>query len=538
MGNICLHQSKNYIITNREINVRLLKIQSNNIEILNCNPSPNNDENDTAEKEKETEDKNQKKINIIKENEEEKNIIEKENNILKENNIKLEKENKSLKRSIHELDSYNKKEIENIIKKNEKNIKDMIKETENKIHEEYEKKIDNIIKQKNEELIKGYEDKEKNMNNIIKEKNLELKKLKDQLIELKEPVLVGLNNIGATCYMNSSLQCLSNTKELTDYFLKNYKINQNRIMANEYHNVILNLWKRENNNKSYSPNSFKEVLSKENPLFDGIAANDSKDLINFLLERFHKELNEINTNITINNINENNNNYNIQQDQTNELFMLTEFLKELKKSYNSVISHLFYGVIETKSQCVECNTLKFNFQIYSFLEFPLEQVNLYCFNLRRRTLLNKDGTNPDVDLYECFEYYEKVDLMTGDNQMYCNKCKKMCNAYYSTTIYSGPKYLIIHLNRGKGAIYECNVNFYERLNLLNFINYKNGITVFELYAVICHIGPSSMSGHFVAYCKNRIDNKWYLYNDAFVSLCTRNYQYREGMPYILFYKYI
>ena len=45
-----------------------------------------------------------------------------------------------------------------------------------------------------------------------------------------------------------------------------------------------------------------------------------------------------------------------------------------------------------------------------------------------------------------------------------------------------------------------------------------------------------MSGHFVAYCKNRMDNKWYLYNDSFVTLCDRKDQYTEGMPYILFYK--
>ena len=126
--------------------------------------------------------------------------------------------------------------------------------------------------------------------------------------------------------------------------------------------------------------------------------------------------------------------------------------------------------------------------------------------------------------------------MSGDNQMYCNQCNKLCNSYYSTILYSGSTYLIINLNRGKGAVYECKVIFPEVLNLFNFFTYKQGVTVYELYAVICHLGPSSMSGHFVAYCKNSTNHKWYLYNDAIVSLCTKEFQYNDGMPYILFYK--
>ena len=34
----------------------------------------------------------------------------------------------------------------------------------------------------------------------------------------KSPTLIGLNNIGATYFMNSTLQCLSQTKNLTNYF--------------------------------------------------------------------------------------------------------------------------------------------------------------------------------------------------------------------------------------------------------------------------------------------------------------------------------
>jgi hypothetical protein len=45
-----------------------------------------------------------------------------------------------------------------------------------------------------------------------------------------------------------------------------------------------------------------------------------------------------------------------------------------------------------------------------------------------------------------------------------------------------------------------------------------------------------MSGHFVAYCRNRMDDKWYLYNDSIVTLCKKSNEYLNKMPYILFYK--
>ena len=268
-------------------------------------------------------------------------------------------------------------------------------------------------------------------------------------------------------------------------------------------------------------------MSKENPLFKGIQANDSKDLITFLLEKLHSELNQPD-NSPINGYAEN---------QFDEMYSLNLFNQDYQRNYKSMISNLFYGVIEIKNQCTGCNYVKFNFQIFNFLEFPLEQVNTFCFqNGKRMALVNSDGTNPDINLYECFEYYQKVELMSGDNQMYCNVCKATLNAYYSSTIYSAPKYLIINLNRGKNAVYQCRIYFPETLKLFKYVINTDGNTEYELYAVISHIGPSSMEGHFVAYCRNRMDDKWYCYNDAFVNECTKAQEYYNGMPYILFYR--
>ena len=299
-------------------------------------------------------------------------------------------------------------------------------------------------------------------------------------------------------------------------------------MSNEFFIVLQNLWNRKNNKKSYAPYSFKNVLSKENPLFAGIQANDSKDLINFLLERFHEELNEAKI--------QQNNTYLINQvDQLDENKMLNIFLNEIKSKYYSIISNLFYGIMENKIKCQSCQNIKYSFNICYFLDFPLEQVNKYCFNKGLRNNISTSNKIPDVNLYECFNYFRNSFSMTGDNQIYCNICNIYCDALYEKNLYSLPNFLIINLNRGRGAVYECKVNFPEKLNLLNYVVQKEN-TYLELYAVISHIGPSSMGGHKVAYCKHHIDNQWYKYNDSIVTPCTEINEYKEGMPYILFYK--
>ena len=348
----------------------------------------------------------------------------------------------------------------------------------------------------------------------------------------KEPQ-IGLRNIGATCYMNATLQCLSHSINLSNYFLnpKNFSIINNNKLSKEYYTVIKNLWEKKNNNKDYPPYQFKKIIGEMNPLFEGIAANDSKDLINYILETLHIELNSISNNIMNKNVN-----------QYDEAKVCQNFQNYYKANYNSIISRNFYFIMETKYSCVYCNQRNilsgynfpictYSFQIYSFLTFPLEEIRNFNFQNGIRKF--------DVDLEDCFRYYEKVSLMDGNNQMYCKTCNTSTPTNTCNLIYTLPKYLVLIINRGKDNKVNIKLNFKEIIDLKKYYReqkYQN--LCYKLYSVLTHIGPSSMNGHFIAFCRSPIDNGWYKFNDSEVTT-VNNFQneiHNYGVPYILFYE--
>ena len=106
--------------------------------------------------------------------------------------------------------------------------------------------------------------------------------------------------------MNSTLQCLSQTKALTNYFLNENnrdKIlslnNQNMIQLSPiYFELIHKLWDKNSEQTSFGPNDFMNKINEMNPLFKKGEPGDSKDFIIFILEKIHKEL-KISINLTI-----------------------------------------------------------------------------------------------------------------------------------------------------------------------------------------------------------------------------------------------
>ena len=109
-----------------------------------------------------------------------------------------------------------------------------------------------------------------------------------------------------------------------------------------------------------------------------------------------------------------------------------------------------------------------------------------------------------------------------------------------TYLVTGPEILVLLLNRGKGKEFDVKIYFEEYLNLSNYIEYKNTGTYYKLIGVITHIGESSMSGHFIAYCRDPLTDKWDKYNDAIVTE-VKDFQSEVinfAMPYLLFYQKI
>ena len=378
-------------------------------------------------------------------------------------------------------------------------------------------------------------------NNLFKQdisKISNLDYLLKSLKNLDSHRLIGLRNIGATCYMNATLQCLVNIKELTNYLLnannfseilKNIKICE---LLGSYCQLLQKLCCDQYVINSYPPDDFKNILSIKNPLFEGIQANDSKDLIYFLLEDFNKELNNLNLKINKNLIQNSNDDWIDDSKQSNRELMFETFIKTYSSENNNIIPKLFFSLIENETICNGCNTRKYNYQIVFSLELSLEVIYNKIYGNQNMNIGKKT-----LDLLQCLPNYNETNYFTGENAMYCNICQKQQESIYHKRIHSLSPILIIILNRGKGNQFDCDVNFPDHLNFQqNVINPSINVS-YKLIGVVTHFGTSDMGGHFIAYCKHRILNEWYCYNDAAVSkLSDPKKGYKNGVPYILFYE--
>ncbi|KAF9376050.1 Ubiquitin carboxyl-terminal hydrolase 33, partial [Podila verticillata] len=117
--------------------------------------------------------------------------------------------------------------------------------------------------------------------------------------DLDLPGLVGLKNLGNTCYMNAALQALSNTPALVEYFKTceafipesrrvEYARQKNHMLVESFLHFIQTMWSGKS--AIFSPGYLVSDVKKCNDMFQGSAQQDSQEFLRCILDKLHEEL--------------------------------------------------------------------------------------------------------------------------------------------------------------------------------------------------------------------------------------------------------
>ena len=399
--------------------------------------------------------------------------------------------------------------------------------------------IQNVRDEYISSLPKKKIDNPKPINNILTPKKKDKKEVTPQKPRITldgQDCSLGLDNVGATCYMNATLQCLAHLKRITEHII-NYREegiikDQKKYKLSEAYSEVVNaIWRPGDKTKrSYPPNRFKRVLGEMNSLFAKFEANDAKDLLIYFIEQMHTELNKsTETNLNL-----------VMPDDMNPMDhqqVLECFVNEFMKKYNSVFSHYCYGSNVSVTLCNGCRVQKFSYQCFSFIIFPLLEAKKNCVLTGKLNPMFYN--NYILNIEDCFQYNQKIEFFTGNNQMYCNICQASRDSSMQSRISAAPLVLILILNRGKGNLdFREPFIFWETIDIRNYVEFPQPDNKYFLCGVVSHMGDSGPSGHFIAYCRMSESQKWYCYNDSLVNESSFQEINTRGTPYILFYQKI
>ncbi|KAJ0968755.1 hypothetical protein J5N97_021632 [Dioscorea zingiberensis] len=180
--------------------------------------------------------------------------------------------------------------------------------------------------------------------------------------------LTGLHNLGNTCFMNSAIQCLVHTPPLVEFFLQDYseEINeQNPLgmqgeLAIAFGELLRRLWS--SGRSSVAPREFKGKLARFAPQFSGYNQHDSQELLAFLLDGLHEDLNRVKSKPYI------------EAKDANgrpDGEFADECWENHKARNDSVIVDICQGQYKSTLVCPICSKVSVTFDPFMYLSLPL-----------------------------------------------------------------------------------------------------------------------------------------------------------------------
>jgi ubiquitin C-terminal hydrolase len=290
----------------------------------------------------------------------------------------------------------------------------------------------------------------------------------------------GINNLGATCAINSIIQIICRSDYLRNTIL-NANVHDETFTA--HLKEILDLI--HNQNKSLHPVKFiNKFYEKFKGVFNPYEQIDINELWFYIYEKINEET-SIKKNIP--------NNYsNIDEEHDYKINLLNN-------NCESELSKLVQGSFINIIQCYNCNNISYSFE--PFINIALD--------------ITEDDKLSIADLFIKFmtnEFREKDDWK-------CDKCNEKHSYMKSRRIWKLPKVLFMSLNRFKDINNKNNKEIFINDNIIfnsgSIVKSKEDIK-YDLQGISLHNGNLS-GGHYTALC-NMKNGCFHLFNDNNISV--------------------
>jgi ubiquitin C-terminal hydrolase len=334
--------------------------------------------------------------------------------------------------------------------------------------------------------------------------------------------LTGLTNLGNTCFINSCIQILSHTYELSDFlndgsYRRKLQKRYDTTLLVEWDSLRQLMWSE---NCIVSPGKFITTIQKLAQikgldLFTGHSQNDLPEFLLFVVDCFHTSLSrEVTMSIT----------GEVANPTDQIALQCFEMIKRMYAKEYSEIWNMFYGV--HISQIISLDDDK---KVLSSSPEPYFMINLS---------IPKNNKSPT--LLDCFDLYVEGETLRDDNAWFNESTGHKQDVKKKMTYWSFPTVLVIDLKRINAVNHnnknQILVDFPIRdLDLSKYVmGYHKGTYVYDLYGICNHTG-GTQGGHYTSFVKNA-NGKWYHFNDTCVTEVANETDIVTPMAYCFFYR--
>ena len=207
------------------------------------------------------------------------------------------------------------------------------------------------------------------------------------------PGVCGLNNLGNTCFMNSGLQCISHTPALVEYILagkhlpeinRDNPLGMDGRIAEAYSKLLAQMWAGKY--RSVAPRDFKYTIGQFAPRFVGFGQQDSQELIAFLLDGLHEDLNRILDKPLV---------PTVEGGERPDIEVAAEAWVGHRKRNDSVVVDLFQGQLKSRVVCPieSCGKVSITFDPFMYLSVPVPDGGPRTLSIR---VVRADPTLPHL----------------------------------------------------------------------------------------------------------------------------------------------